>query len=71
MVDNSGGTNNDVDVIALISINASDIRLYRIGNDLVLTLLASGETLTVSQYFLDADHAIDRTSELNLPIDNR
>jgi len=65
VVDNSGGANNDVDAIALIGINASNIRLYRIGNDLVLTLLASGETLTVSQHFRDADHAIDRIQFAN------
>ena len=60
VIDNSGGANNDVDTLLLTNLNANQIRLTRIGNDLVLSVLASGETLTVSQNFLDADHAIDR-----------
>nr|HDS0966308.1 hypothetical protein [Pseudomonas putida]HDS0992596.1 hypothetical protein [Pseudomonas putida] len=60
VIDNSGGQANDLDSIQLVNLNASQIRLTRVGNDLVLTLLASGETLTVSQHFLDANHAIDR-----------
>ncbi|WLI11244.1 MULTISPECIES: cadherin-like domain-containing protein [Pseudomonas] len=60
VIDNSGGVNNDVDTLLLTNLNANQIRLTRIGNDLVLSVLASGETLTVSQNFLDADHAIDR-----------
>ncbi|MHC5192279.1 calcium-binding protein [Pseudomonas frederiksbergensis] len=60
VIDNSGGVNNDVDTLLLTNLNANQIRLTRSGNDLVLTVLASGETLTVSQNFLDADHAIDR-----------
>ncbi|MDP3816247.1 cadherin-like domain-containing protein [Pseudomonas sp.] len=60
VIDNSGGRANDLDSVQLSNLNAADIRLYRVGNDLVLTVLASGETLTVSQYFLDADHQIDR-----------
>ncbi|WP_030130682.1 calcium-binding protein [Pseudomonas sp. QTF5] len=59
VIDNSGGANNDVDTLLLTNLNANQIRLTRIGNDLVLSVLASGETLTVSQNFLDADHAID------------
>ncbi|WP_143519234.1 calcium-binding protein [Pseudomonas sp. QTF5] len=60
VIDNSGGVNNDVDTLLLTNLNANQIRLTRIGNDLVLSVVASGETLTVSQNFLDADHAIDR-----------
>ena len=60
VIDNSGGTNNDVDTLLLTNLNANQIRLTRIGSDLVLSVLASGETLTVSQNFLDADHALDR-----------
>ncbi|MGF6288149.1 cadherin-like domain-containing protein, partial [Pseudomonas silensiensis] len=60
VIDNSGGLIADLDSIRLENLNASQIRLTRVGNDLVLTVLASGETLTVSQHFLDADHAIDR-----------
>ncbi|MFK8332590.1 cadherin-like domain-containing protein, partial [Pseudomonas sp. BJa5] len=60
VIDNSGGASSDVDVLRLTNLNANQIRLTRIGNDLVLTVLATGETLTVSQCFLDADHAIDR-----------
>lgn len=59
VIDNSGGNNKDVDLIQLTNLTASQIRLTRIGNDLVLSVLASGETLTVKQCFLDADHAID------------
>ncbi|MFK0087405.1 putative Ig domain-containing protein, partial [Pseudomonas sp. NPDC090755] len=60
VIDNAGGASSDVDVLRLTNLNANQIRLTRIGNDLVLTVLATGETLTVSQCFLDADHAIDR-----------
>ncbi|MGH8374908.1 MAG: calcium-binding protein, partial [Pseudomonas sp.] len=60
VIDNSGGLVADLDSIRLTNLHASQIRLNRVGNDLVLTVLASGETLTVSQHFLDADHAIDR-----------
>src|SRR3990167_10144788 len=60
VIDNSGGKANDLDSIRLTDLNAADIRLDRVGDDLVLTVLASGETLTVSQYFIDADHQIDR-----------
>ncbi|KPG94797.1 hypothetical protein AEQ67_21840 [Pseudomonas sp. RIT-PI-q] len=60
VIDNSGGASNDVDTLRLTNLNANQIRLTRIGNDLVLTVLATGETITVSQCFLDADHAIDR-----------
>jgi Ca2+-binding RTX toxin-like protein len=60
VIDNSGGANNDVDTLLLTNLNTNQIRLTRIGNDLVLSVLASGETLTVSQNFLDADHGIDR-----------
>jgi Ca2+-binding RTX toxin-like protein len=60
VIDNSGGANNDVDTLLLTNLNANQIRLTRIGTDLVLSVLASGETLTVRQNFLDADHAIDR-----------
>ncbi|MFJ4453928.1 cadherin-like domain-containing protein [Pseudomonas sp. NPDC089392] len=59
VIDNSGGNNKDVDLIQLTNLTASQIRLTRIGNDLVLSVLASGETLTVRQCFVDADHAID------------
>ncbi|MFK0271955.1 calcium-binding protein, partial [Pseudomonas asiatica] len=60
VIDNSGGANNDVDTIRLTNLNANQIRLTRIGSDLVLSVLTTGETLTVSQHFLDADHAMDR-----------
>lgn len=60
VIDNSGGVNSDIDTIRLTNLNANQIRLTRIGNDLVLSILTTGETLTVSQHFLDADHAIDR-----------
>ncbi|MFL8990635.1 beta strand repeat-containing protein, partial [Pseudomonas azerbaijanorientalis] len=60
VIDNSGGANSDVDTIRLTNLNANQIRLTRIGSDLVLSVLTTGETLTVSQHFLDADHAIDR-----------
>ncbi|MBD0682684.1 calcium-binding protein, partial [Pseudomonas sp. PSB11] len=60
VIDNSGGLAADLDSIQLVNLNAGQIRLSRVGNDLVLTVLASGETLTVSQHFLDADHAVDR-----------
>src|SRR3989344_2943846 len=60
VIDNSGGANSDVDILRLTNLNANQIRLTRMGNDLVLTVLATGETITVSQCFLDADHAIDR-----------
>ncbi|EJN19086.1 VCBS repeat-containing protein, partial [Pseudomonas sp. GM78] len=60
VIDNSGGANSDVDILRLTNLNANQIRLTRIGNDLVLSVLATGETITVSQCFLDADHAIDR-----------
>jgi Ca2+-binding RTX toxin-like protein len=60
VIDNSGGANSDVDTIWLTNLNANQVRLTRIGNDLVLSILTTGETLTVSQHFLDADHAIDR-----------
>ncbi|MGH8330053.1 MAG: cadherin-like domain-containing protein, partial [Pseudomonas sp.] len=60
VIDNSDGASSDVDILRLTNLNANQIRLTRMGNDLVLTVLATGETLTVSQCFLDADHAIDR-----------
>ncbi|KQN59132.1 hypothetical protein ASF02_19915 [Pseudomonas sp. Leaf58] len=60
VIDNSGGANNDVDTIRLTNLNANQIRLTRIGSDLVLSVLTTGETLTVSQHFLDAGHAMDR-----------
>ncbi|MDH4651395.1 MULTISPECIES: S-layer family protein [unclassified Pseudomonas] len=60
VIDNSGGAANDLDSIRLLNLNAVDIRLYRYGNDLVLTVLGTGETLTVSQHFLSADFGIDR-----------
>ncbi|QEY65005.1 tandem-95 repeat protein [Metapseudomonas lalkuanensis] len=60
VIDNSGGAAGDLDSIRLLNLNAADIRLQRIGQNLVLTILATGETLTVSQHFLNADFAIDR-----------
>ncbi len=60
VIDNSGGASSDFDTLRLTDLNANQIRLTRIGNDLVLTVLATGETLTVSQCFADADHQIDR-----------
>ncbi|MDH4583202.1 tandem-95 repeat protein, partial [Pseudomonas sp. BN415] len=60
VIDNSGGLASDLDSIRLTNLNIAQIRLTRMGNDLVLTVIATGETLTVSQHFLDADHAIDR-----------
>ncbi|MNO79186.1 Bifunctional hemolysin/adenylate cyclase precursor [compost metagenome] len=60
VIDNSGGASSDFDTLRLTDLNAHQIRLTRIGNDLVLTVLATGETLTVSQCFADADHQIDR-----------
>ncbi|MEQ6290609.1 cadherin-like domain-containing protein, partial [Vogesella sp. GCM10023246] len=59
VIDNSGGATNDTDTIKLLGLNAVDIRVYRVGNDLVLNVLADGSTLTVRQYFADADHKID------------
>ncbi|HEY9248234.1 MAG TPA: calcium-binding protein, partial [Rariglobus sp.] len=64
-IDNSGGNKNDLDTIQLSGLNPGDIRLTREGNDLVLTVLGGGATLTVSQYFLDADHKIDRIQFAN------
>lgn len=59
VIDNSGGAGSDVDIIQLTNLNPSQIRLTRVGFDLVLSVLATGETLTVSQCFLDADHALE------------
>ncbi|MFJ4441816.1 beta strand repeat-containing protein [Pseudomonas sp. NPDC089422] len=59
VIDNSGGAASDVDLIQLTNLNANQIRLTRVGFDLVLSVLTTGETLTVSQCFLDADHALE------------
>ncbi|GLO15273.1 hypothetical protein PPUJ20028_38580 [Pseudomonas putida] len=59
VIDNSGGAASDVDLIQLTNLTSSQIRLTRVGFDLVLSVLATGETLTVSQCFLDADHALE------------
>lgn len=59
VIDNSGGAANDVDLIQLTNLNANQIRLTRVASDLVLSVLATGETLTLSQCFLDADHALE------------
>lgn len=64
-IDNSGGNKSDLDTIRLVGLNPADIRLTRDGNDLVLTVLAGGATLTVSQYFRDNDHKIDRIQFAN------
>ncbi|WP_150805928.1 calcium-binding protein, partial [Pseudomonas fluorescens] len=60
VIDNAGSASTDIDTLRLTNLNANQIRLTRIGNDLVLSVLATGETLTVSLCFLDAAHAIDR-----------
>jgi len=59
VIDNSGGSASDIDLIQLTNLTSSQIRLTRVGFDLVLSVLATGETLTVSQCFLDADHALE------------
>ena len=59
VIDNSGGAASDNDLIQLTNLTSSQIRLTRVGFDLVLSVLATGETLTVSQCFLDADHALE------------
>lgn len=59
VIDNSGGAASDVDLIQLTNLTSNQIRLTRVGFDLVLSVLATGETLTVSQCFLDADHALE------------
>ncbi|WP_305955954.1 calcium-binding protein, partial [Pseudomonas sp. D(2018)] len=60
VIDNSGGSSSDVDTIRLSNLNAGQVRLNRVGNDLILTVIATGETLTVSQHFLTPSRAIDR-----------
>ncbi len=64
VIDNSGSA-NDTDTIQLQGLNIADIRLTREGNDLVLTIISTGETLRVTQHFLDVDHAIDQISFAN------
>jgi Ca2+-binding RTX toxin-like protein len=59
-IDNSGGAANDTDTISLSNLNVADIRLTQEGNDLVLTVLATGEMLRVLQHFLAPDYSIDR-----------
>lgn len=59
-IDNSGGARGDLDTLRLAGLNPADLRLTRVGDDLVLTVLASGATLTVSQHFRSSELAIDR-----------
>ncbi|WP_165493836.1 calcium-binding protein [Azotobacter chroococcum] len=59
IIDNNGAA-NDTDTISLSNLNVADIRLTQEGNDLVLTVLATGEMLRVLQHFLAPDYSIDR-----------
>lgn len=43
--------NAGTDKVRLVGLNASDVRFSRVSNNLVITVLASGETLTVTNQF--------------------
>ena len=55
----------DIDMVALDGLNVSDVVLSRAGNNLIVTALASGETLTVRDHFTSERYGIERMSFAN------
>lgn len=58
VVENSGMA--DVDVIDLIGLNLSDVAFYRVGNDLRIDILSSGEKLLATSQFLSTSYGIEQ-----------
>jgi Ca2+-binding RTX toxin-like protein len=54
------GLSGDVDKIKFVGLNAADVALARIGNDLFVTVTSSGEVLKVQNHFLGAGTAIEQ-----------
>lgn len=65
VIDNSGGGRRDTDTLQLLGLNPADVRFVRSGDDLKMLVLASGESLTVQGFYLNADHEIDRVTFAN------
>ncbi|KPF41393.1 hypothetical protein IP76_20510, partial [Rhizobium sp. AAP43] len=53
------GTAGEVDKVVLANLVPDDVGARREGYDLILTIKASGETLTVKQHFISAIYAIE------------
>uniref|UniRef100_UPI00291677EA beta strand repeat-containing protein n=1 Tax=Bradyrhizobium sp. SZCCHNRI1003 TaxID=3057275 RepID=UPI00291677EA len=53
------GTSSDNDVVKLVGLNASDVDITRSGNDLLIRILSSGETLKVKDQFLGPSTGVE------------
>ncbi|MBD0682865.1 beta strand repeat-containing protein, partial [Pseudomonas sp. PSB11] len=71
VIDNSGGLAADVDTLQLTGLNPVDVRFLRSGNDLVMLVYSTLDTLTVKGFYLGADFEIDRVQFANGTLWNR
>ncbi|MGJ5182003.1 calcium-binding protein, partial [Bradyrhizobium oligotrophicum] len=53
------GTNSGNDVVKLVGLNLRDVDITRSGNDLLIRVLSSGETLKVKDHFLGANTGVE------------
>ncbi|MEA2879899.1 MAG: hypothetical protein QOF14_5095, partial [Hyphomicrobiales bacterium] len=54
------GASNDFDQVQLVSLNPADVTLGRLVNDLIITINATGETVTVLNHFLSNASGIEQ-----------
>jgi Ca2+-binding RTX toxin-like protein len=54
------GTAGNLDTVRLVGLNAGDVLLRRVGNDLRIEVKDSGDTLTVANWGAGAEHRIER-----------
>jgi Ca2+-binding RTX toxin-like protein len=59
LIQESGGTDGE-DTVRLIGLNQSDIVLSHVGNNLVLRILSTNETLTVKDHFVGTWEGIEK-----------
>ncbi len=53
------GTNSGNDVVKLVGLNVRDVDVTRSGNDLLIRILSSGETLKVKDHFLGSNTGVE------------
>uniref|UniRef100_UPI0028E72CC0 calcium-binding protein n=1 Tax=Bradyrhizobium sp. SZCCHNS2005 TaxID=3057303 RepID=UPI0028E72CC0 len=53
------GTNSGNDVVKLVGLNARDVDISHSGNDLLIRIISSGETLKVKDHFLGSNTGVE------------
>ena len=61
----------DIDVLDLTSLDSPDVTLTRVGDDLLVTLISTGETITVVNQFLGSDTGLEELQLADTTLDRQ